>query len=131
MVIKIDQEFFDNLLIKAHYSERLRTNFDLRNNPSDKSQRMINALMPGTIIPIHRHRTSSETLILLHGVIDEIFFDDNKNEIERVHLNVSQGNYGVNIPINQWHTIEVFKPSIIIEIKDGPYQPILSEDILK
>ena len=129
-MISINKAILDDLLIQAKENERQRINIDLRNSSDDKSQRMLNALIPGTELSIHRHMTTSETVILLQGNIDEIFYDDEKNEIERFHLNLASGNYGIQIPAGMWHTIEVFEPSVIIEMKDGQYIPITPKDIL-
>ena len=129
-MISINKAILDDLLIQAKENERQRINIDLRNSSDDKSQRMLNALIPGTELSIHRHMTTSETVILIQGNIDEIFYDDEKNEIERFHLNLASGNYGIQIPAGMWHTIEVFEPSVIIEMKDGQYIPITPKDIL-
>lgn len=91
---------------------------------------MLNALEIGTILPIHRHRTTSETQILLRGRIDVMFYDDLGREIQRFHLDPRQGMYGVNIPIGQWHNLEVLEPAVIFDAKDGSYVPIQPEDIL-
>ena len=99
----IDDALLDELIAKAKESPRLRMNYDLRNSPDDKSQRMMNALIPGTKMPIHRHTKSSETLFVLRGRMDEIFYDDNGNETGRAHLNPAKGCYGVNVPMNVWH----------------------------
>ena len=125
--MQIDNVLFDDLQDKAKISPRLRMHYDLRPTADDQSQRILNALEPGTDLPIHRHNTSSETIFLLRGRLDEIFYDDNGNETQRIHLNPSAGVYGCNIPIGQWHSIEVFEPSVIIEMKDGRYDPKASE----
>lgn len=126
----IDKTQLDALSCAALASERLRMNFDLRNSPGDGSQRMLNALEVGTVMPIHRHRTTSETQILLRGVIDVLFYDDRGCEIARFRLSPEDGKYGVNIPKGQWHSLEVIKSAIMFEAKDGPYAPNGAEDIL-
>lgn len=84
--MNIDEQILDNLTAQAKDSPRLRMNLDLRNSPSDGSQRMLNAMEPGTVMPIHRHRTSSETLVIIRGTIQWVFYDDDGNETERVTL---------------------------------------------
>ena len=129
--MRIDKQLIEQLLSEAASSPRLRKNLDLRNSEMDQSQRMLNALMPGTELPIHRHNDSSETVMLLCGCMDEIYFDNNRCEIARIHLDAKQGVYGVQIPQGQWHTIEVFEPTVILETKNGPYHPLSPEDILE
>ena len=126
----IDSNLFDELMKKAAESPRLRMNRDMRNSVEDKSQRMLNALEVGTILPIHRHRNSSETQILLRGKIDVIFYDDNGTEVERFHLDPRNGMYAVNVPIGQWHNLEVIEPAVIFEAKDGAYAPLTEEDVI-
>ena len=115
----------------AAASPRLRMNMDLRNSPEDRSQRMLNALEMGTVMPIHRHRSTSETQLLLRGVIDVMFYDDSGRETQRFRLDPLNGNYGVNIPAGQWHSLEVIEPAVLFEAKDGPYAPLTEEDILQ
>ena len=91
---------------------------------------MLNALEIGTVLPIHRHTTTSETQLLLRGRIDVMFYDNLGRETERFHLDPRNGKYGVNIPIGQWHNLEVLEPAVIFEAKDGPYKPIEPEDVL-
>ena len=126
----IDDRLLDELMKEAAESPRLRMNRDMRNSPEDKSQRMLNALEIGTIMPIHRHRNSSETQVLLRGQIDVMFYDDNGVEIERFHLDHRNGMYAVNVPIGQWHNLEVIEPAVIFEAKDGAYVPLAEEDVI-
>lgn len=126
----IDDDLLDLLRIKAQYSERLRMHHDLRNGEDDASQRMLNVMEPGTKHRIHRHTKSSETVVLLRGRMDEVFYDDNGNETERIHLGGDSGVYGVNIPVGQWHSIEVFEPTAIFEAKDGKWEEMKDEDVL-
>ena len=119
-MIEIDRKLLSDLFDKAVINPRLRQNFDLR-NPDDNGQRILNALMPGTIVPIHRHPQSNETVIILCGKVIEIIYDDNGNEIERVHLDPSLGNFGCVVPTGAWHSVEVLEPSVIFEAKDGKY----------
>ncbi|MBS6459415.1 MAG: WbuC family cupin fold metalloprotein [Alistipes sp.] len=126
----IDDNLLDDVASEARISERLRMNRDMRNSASDSSQRMLNALEIGTVLPIHRHTTTSETQLLLRGRIDVMFYDNLGRETERFHLDPRNGKYGVNIPIGQWHNLEVLEPAVIFEAKDGPYKPIEPEDVL-
>ena len=126
----IDDNLLNALQNEAAESPRLRMNRDMRNTAEDKSQRMLNALEIGTIMPIHRHRTSSETQILLRGKIDVMFYDNNGVEIERFHLDPRNGMYAVNVPIGQWHNLEVIEPAVIFEAKDGSYAPLAEEDVI-
>lgn len=116
-----DKDFLDGLMVKAGESERLRANYDLRTSAEDGSQRMLNALLPGTVVPVHRHPISSENVLLLCGRLDEVIFDDNGVEIKRVSLDPSVGRFGCVIPAGAWHTVEVLEPSVIYEGKDGRY----------
>lgn len=126
----IDDNLLDDVASEAKVSERLRMNRDMRNSASDSSQRMLNALEIGTVLPIHRHTTTSETQLLLRGRIDVMFYDNLGRETERFHLDPRNGKYGVNIPIGQWHNLEVLESAVIFEAKDGPYKPIEPEDVL-
>ena len=127
----IDDRLFDELREEALASPRLRMNRDMRTSAGDLSQRMLNALEVGTVLPIHRHRTSTECQILLRGRIDVMFYDDEGREIRRYHLDPLAGTYGVNIPVGMWHSLEVLESgSVIFEAKDGAYQPLGAEDVM-
>lgn len=128
--MKIDDKLLNEVEEKAKSSPRLRMNYNFHEAPESKAQRLLNALEPGTSLPIHRHRHTAETYTLLRGRIDVMFYDDNRNMTARFELNPLVGNYGVHIPQGQWHTLAVIEPSVIFEVKDGPYTPITSEDIL-
>lgn len=129
--MKITKELLDDLSNKACESPRLRINLDLRNNEEDTSQRMLNALQMGTIVPIHRHRQSSETLIVIRGAIKETYFDEDGNVTETIVVSANGPIYGINIPKGQWHTLEALEPdTIIIETKNGKYEPTYPEDIM-
>jgi len=117
----IDQNLLQKLFEQAKASDRRRQNYDLRTNAQDGSQRMLNALLPGTEVPVHRHPNSNENVILLVGGLDEVLFDENGNETERIHLDPSIGNYGCVVPANVWHTVEVIEQSVIYEAKDGKF----------
>lgn len=119
-MIEINRELISELFDKTLLNPRFRQNYDLR-NPDDNGQRMLNALMPGTDVPIHRHTQSNETVILLCGKIIEILYDDTGNETERFHLDPTLGNFGCVIPAGVWHSVDVLEPSVIFEAKDGRY----------
>lgn len=126
-MIQIDKKLINDLFDKAIVSDRKRMNYDLRTSASDNSQRMLNALLPGTIVPIHRHPNSNENVILLCGKLVEILYDAEGNETERIHLDPSVGNFGCVVPAGAWHTVEVLEPSVIYEAKDGKYGEDSSE----
>lgn len=130
--MKIDKELLDSLSHKAEVSERQRMNLDLRTSQYDNSQRMLNALEPDTIMPIHRHRTTSETVVMVRGSLKEIFYDNNGNITEETILQAGGECPALQVPAGQWHTVEVLEPgTIIFEAKDGAYAPLGDEDILK
>lgn len=120
-MITIDETLIKDLFAKAKESNRLRMNYDLRTSSNDSSQRMLNALLPGSIVPIHRHPKSNENVLLLCGKLVEVIYDAEGNETERVHLDPSVGNFGCVVPAGSWHTVEVLEPSVIYEAKDGKY----------
>lgn len=119
--MEINKELIDNLFEQAKENPRLRQNLDLRTSANDNSQRMLNALLSGTVVPIHRHPQSTENVFLLCGKIVEVICDENGNEIERIHLDPTVGNFGCVVPQGAWHTVEVLEPSVIYEAKDGKY----------
>lgn len=125
--MEINIELLDSLFEQAKENPRLRQNFDLRTSSADTSQRMLNALLPGTVVPIHRHPQSTESVFLLCGKIVEVICDENGNEIERIHLDPTIGNFGCVVPQGAWHTVEVLEPSVIYEAKDGKYGEDSSE----
>ena len=125
--MNLNKDLYLQLLKQAKANPRMRQALDLRTTSEDKSQRLLNALIPGTHVPIHRHNTSAETAIILYGHIDEIYFDDFGNETMRHSLNVGDG---LQIPVGQFHTVEVYEPSILLEVKDGVYEPAKPEDII-
>ena len=126
----IDTSLLDSVTEQATKSPRLRMNHNFHESMEAKSQRLLNALEPGTEIPIHRHRTTAETYILLRGTIRVLFYNNEREIIETIELNPLTGKYGVDIPAGQWHTLEVLEPgTVIFEVKDGPYRAIGEEDI--
>lgn len=126
----VDQTVLDELTARAKESPRLRMNLDLRNSPADGSQRMLNAIEPGTVLPIHRHPTTSETVVCLRGHFQEYFYDADGRLTETIDLR--PGGILLNIPAGQWHNLESFESgTVLLEVKDGPYAPIGPEDILE
>ena len=121
MTMEFDKDFLGKLFEQATMNPKLRQCFDLRTSEADTSQRMLIALLPGTVVPIHRHPQSTENVLLLCGKIVEVICDENGNEIERIHLDPTVGNYGCVVPQGAWHTVEVLEPSVIYEAKDGKY----------
>ena len=128
----LNTNMLDALSKEAKTSERRRMNYDLRTSTSDQSQRMLNALEPGTRIPIHRHPTTSETIVLLRGSIKEMFYNDNGSVTESVVLKAGEEPSAMSIPAGTWHTLECLEPgTILFEAKDGAFEPRREEDILK
>jgi cupin fold WbuC family metalloprotein len=131
--MKITQGLLDKLTEQAKASPRLRMNYDLRNSADDGSQRMLNAIEPGSPLPIHRHTKSSETVVCLRDRLVEEFYD----ELERIctdaiELSPNGPVVAINIPIGQWHTVRALESgTVILECKDGKYEPLGDEDILK
>lgn len=136
--MEIDNKFISKLLSEAAENPRLRQNYDMRTSSDDNSQRMLNALLPGTVVPIHRHPHSTENVLLLHGKLVEVFYEEERagdgieqkqdmaigrrfHETARIVLDPSSGNYGCVVPAGTWHTVEVLEPSVIYEAKDGKY----------
>lgn len=126
----INNKVLDEITVRAEESPRRRMNFNLHDSLDAKAQRLINVLLPGTVIPVHRHRHTAETYVLLRGRMTVIFYNELGAESGRYLLDPREGNYGLQIPAGQWHGLEVLEPSAIIEIKDGPYTPLSPEDLL-
>ena len=140
-MIEIDKKFISDLLAKAAENPRLRQNYDLRTSADDNSQRMLNALRPGTVVPIHRHPNSTENVLLLQGKLVEILYEEERlgdgfergmdaqdvangrrlRETYRIVLDPLSGSCGCIVPAGTWHTVEVLEPSVIYEAKDGKY----------
>lgn len=144
--MEIDNKFISKLLSEAAENPRLRQNYDLRTSSDDNSQRMLNALLPGTVVPIHRHPHSTENVLLLHGKLVEVLYEEERagdgieqkqdmaigrrlHETARIVLDPSSGNYGCIVPAGTWHTVEVLEPSVIYEAKDGKYGEDGSETV--
>ena len=147
MIMDEVQLINDNLLSVLHWkareNERLRMNYDLRTTAEDGSQRLLNALEPGTHVPIHRHLKSAETAICLEGCLDWVFYEElpnmdaggpvhngeraadetNFRETARFRVCPREGTYGIQVPLGAWHSVVVHEPSTILEAKDGAYTP--------
>jgi len=144
--MEINKKMLEFLFVEAKENPRLRQNFDLRTSPDDTSQRMLNALLPGTKVPIHQHEDTTETVICLCGKLDEVIYEEvvsyengatgfpqgmdaqdvfrkvEYREVQRIRLNPAEAKYGCQIPKGAWHTVEVIEPSVIFEAKDGAYK---------
>lgn len=145
-MIEFNNDFLAQLFQQAEGNERLRQNFDLRTSSADTSQRMLNALLPGTVVPIHRHEDTTETVVCLCGKMDEVIYEEvvtygkaapealpmgmdaqdvtrkvEYREVQRIRLCPAEGKYGCQVPKGAWHTVEVIEPSVIFEAKDGAY----------
>ena len=140
--MKIDNTLLDELTAQAQASPRLRMNMDLRNSAADTSQRMLNAIEPGSVVPIHRHRKTSETVVVLRGRVVEEYYDDAGVLVESFvlgdcHVADAPRNdvpmaYALNIPAGQWHTLRALESgTVILEMKDGAYEPIGAGDVME
>lgn len=125
----IDKQILDDLTRRAQNSPRLRMNMDLRNSPDDQSQRMLNAIEPGTLLPIHRHRDSSVTIVCIRGHFEEYYYDDNGNLTDTIDM---YPGVVLNLPVGQWHSLNSLESgTVLLEVQDGKWEPLATEDILK
>ena len=131
--MKITQAILDKLTTQAKASPRLRMNYDLRNSEDDQSQRMLNAIEPGSELPIHRHLKTSETMVCLRGKLVVEYYDElDRVCTESIELSPNGPVVALSIPIGQWHTVHAVESgTAILEVKDGPYAPLSEEDILR
>ena len=128
----INEQLLNYVSSQARESSRLRMNHNLHAHLGEKVHRFFNAMEPGTVVPIHRHRDTAETFMLVRGKMRVVFYDDDKNIIEDTILSTDNGNYGVHIPIGAWHWVEILAPNTVtFEVKEGPYHPLTDEDIMK
>lgn len=124
----INKDILDALSKKAKESTRLRANFDLRNSSEDKSQRMLNALEPGTVMPIHRHKETSETCVCIRGHFEEYFYDSEGRLTDTIDM--VPGGVVLNIEKGQWHSLKCLESgTVLFEAKDGPYHPLEEDEI--
>ena len=128
----ITQAILDDLTRQAQSSPRLRMAMDLRNSPEDKSQRIVNAIEPGSPLPIHRHKYTSETIVCIRGRVVEEFYDELERICtEAIELTPGGPNVAINVPAGKWHTVRALESgSVSLEMKDGKYEPLGPEDIL-
>ena len=125
----ITKEVLDGLTAQAKASPRLRMNLDLRNSPEDGSQRMLNALEPGTVMPIHRHMGSSETVVCIRGHFKEFFYDENGSLTETIDM--VPGGVVLNVEKGQWHSLKCLESgTVLFEAKDGPYHPLEEDEVM-
>ena len=131
--MKINYTLLDDLTEQAKSSSRLRMNYDLRNSMVDQSQRMLNAIEPGSVIPVHRHRNTSETVVVIRGKAVELLFDETGHIVkEKIEMSSDGPCFGVNVPKGQWHTLQsLMSGTVIMEVKDGVYEPVQKEDVLQ
>ena len=130
--MKISQELLNNLTAQAKANPRLRQSFDLRTTAEDNSQRMLNAMEPGTIMPIHRHRNTSETMVMVRGKLIERFYDDAGKLIDEFVMEPCGEYPMIQIEDGLWHSLEVLESgTVIFEAKDGRYMPLGDEDIIQ
>ncbi len=127
--MKIDKELLDKLTEQAKASQRLRMNYDLRNSAEDRSQRMLNALEPGTVMPVHRHLKSSETVVCIRGHFEEYFYDDNGVLTDTIDM--VPGGVVLNVPIGMWHSLKSLESgTVLLECKDGRWEPLGEEEVM-
>ena len=132
VVMVIDSVLLDKLTAEAQESPRLRMNLDLRNSDADSSQRMLNAIEPGSVVPVHRHRGTSETLVVLRGRVVEEYYSSEGDVVATFELAAGGPVCALNIPAGQWHTLRALESgTVILEMKDGAYEPIGPEDVME
>lgn len=128
----INKDFLDQLSAQAKANPRLRQSYDMRTSPADLSQRMLNAVEIGTVLPIHRHTKTTETMVMVHGALKEYFYDNDGNLIDTILLEAGGDTPMLQVPVGQWHSLEVLEEgTIIFEAKDGVYEPLSENDIMK
>lgn len=129
----IDEHLLKETSAKAKASPRLRMSYDLRNSENDKSQRSLKAIEPYSVVPIHRHQKTSETVVCLRGRLVWEFYDDlERTCTDSIILSPNGPTVALNIPAGQWHTVRALESgSVILEMKDGPYEPLSEVDILR
>ena len=128
----LNQELLNILTAQAKASPRLRQNYDLRNSENDHSQRMLNALEPGTVLPIHRHLHTSESVAMLRGKAFWIFYDDQGHETSRHLIEAGGKNPGIVVSMGQWHKLECLESgTVVITMKDGAWEPLMEEEKLR
>lgn len=130
--MQIDQILFNSLSAQAKVSPRLRIAYDLRTSSDDNSQRMLNAMEPGTILPIHRHRTTTETVVVLRGKIRQNLYNDKGKLVESFECCPGSELLGLSVEVGRWHNTECLESgTVILECKDGKYEPLSEDDIFE
>ena len=127
----VDKKVLDELTAKAKENPRLRCNLDMRNSAEDQSQRVLNALEPGTVMPIHRHRSTSETVVVLRGKIRWDYYNDKGVKTNSFILDANGDIRCINVDMGQWHSLECLESgTVLLECKNGKYEPLGEEDVL-
>lgn len=126
----INEELIKSVTLKAAESPRVRMNYNFHESLDDKCQRMLNVMLVGTKFVIHRHQNTAETFVLLKGKLNLMFYNDKGEETERFLLDPNKGEYGIHIPVGQWHSLEVLEDATIFETREGPYSPLIENDII-
>lgn len=126
----IDEKLIEGVFHEAEQSPRRRAVYCFHESTSDNAQRLLNVMLPGTEVPIHRHANKSETYILIKGRVEVLYYNSKREVVEVFLLDRDAQNYGLHIPKMQWHTVHVIEPSVIFEVSDGPYTPLDNKDIL-
>lgn len=130
-MIILNDQLLNELTQKAIANERLRINYNFHNDLNEPVQRLLNAMEPGTILPIHRHTDTAETYVVLRGSLNVLLYNDNGELISIELICPSAGIYGAHVPANQWHTVEVLeKGTVLFEVKEGPYRPLSGDDVM-
>ena len=128
----INKNLLDSVSKQAKESPRLRMNYNLHEKLTDSTHRFFNAMEPGTVVPIHRHQNCAETFILVRGSMRVVLYDDDRNVIEDTILSAGGDNYGIHIPKGVWHWVDILESgTVTFEVKEGPYEPLKEEDIMK
>ena len=128
----IDNNLIDSVVAQAKESPRLRMNYNFHESMDDKCHRLLNALEPGTVVPVHRHPTKDESFVILRGKIRVNTYNDAGEVTESVVLSLADGKYGVDIAKNVWHGVECLESgSVIFEVKEGPFVPHDKDGILE
>lgn len=128
----INKTLLDSVSKQAKESPRLRMNYNLHEKLTDSTHRFFNAMEPGTVVPIHRHQNCAETFILVRGSMRVVLYDDDRNVIEDTILSAGGDNYGIHIPKGVWHWVDILESgTVTFEVKEGPYEPLKEEDIMK
>lgn len=131
MAMVIDQQLLDEVSASAKASPRLRMNLNFHQSLDEKCHRFLNALEPGTVVPVHHHPTKDETFIVIRGRVKVITYNGDGEVVESVVLCPEEGSYGVNIPRNVWHTLECLESAVLFECKEGPFVPHEDEGIME